>query len=135
MKNHHKKVMAIVLTVAIISYLAYLYFVPPTEGGAHISCVTKTVLNLNCMSCGLTRFVYFAMHGDFAEAFRYNILGPFLIVVLLVIYFYFIRWSFFDKEFPRIPAWLAWAFLAFAVVYSVLRNLPYESLAFLAPPS
>ncbi|MBN2879758.1 MAG: DUF2752 domain-containing protein [Clostridia bacterium] len=101
----------------------------------HIRCVTKTVLNLNCMSCGLTRFVYFAMHGDFGTAFRYNILGPFLLLVLLVIYFYFIRWSFFDKEFPRIPAWFAWAFLAFAIVYSVLRNLPYESLAFLAPPS
>jgi len=135
MKNYSKKIVAIVLTIAIFSYLVYIFFVPPTEEGAHIGCMTKTVLRVNCMSCGLTRFVYFAMHGDFATAFQYNILGPFLLLVLLVIYFYFIRWSFFDKPFPKIPTWLAWGFLTFAVVYSILRNLPFESLKFLAPPS
>ena len=130
-----KKIMAVVLTIAIFSYLIYIYFVPPTEGGVHIKCVTKTLFNANCMSCGLTRFVYFAMHGDFSTAFKYNILGPFLLFVLLTIYFYYMRWSFFDKPFPKIPVWLVWAFFAFAVIYSVLRNLPYEPFKFLAPPS
>ena len=135
MKNLQKKIMATVFTVAIFSYLIYIYFVSPNDGGVHIQCLTKQVLNLNCMSCGLTRFFYFAMHGDFATAFQYNILGPLLLVILGIIYFYFMRWSFLDKPFPKISPWIAWAFLIFAVVYSILRNIPYEPLRFLAPPS
>ena len=134
-KKHSKKIMAVVVTIAIISYLDYVYFVPPTGEGAHIKCMTKTILGLNCMSCGLTRFVYFAMHGEFAIAFQYNIMGPLLVVALLIFFFYFLRWSFYDKPFPEIPVWFAWAFLAFAVIYSVFRNLPFEQFKFLAPPS
>lgn len=127
--------MAIVVTIAIISYLAYVYFVPPTGEGVHISCMTKTIFGLNCMSCGLTRFVYFAMHGDIVMALQYNIMGPILVVALLVFYFFFIRWSFTDKPFPKIPLWFACVFLTFAVIYSLLRNLPFEPFKFLAPPS
>lgn len=130
-----KRIMAIVFTIAIFSYLVYIFFTPPTDEGAHIKCVTKTLFSVNCLSCGLTRFVYFALHGDFATAFQYNVLGPLLLLILGIIYFYFIRWSFWDKSFPQIPVWLAWAFLVFAVVYSILRNLPFESLKFLVPPS
>ncbi len=134
-KNALKKIMAIVITIAIFSYLIYIYFVPPTEGGVHIVCPTKQFLHLNCVGCGMTRFVYFIMKGDFMQALSYNFFGPFLLLVLLVIYFYFLRWSFFDKQIPKIPTWLAWTFLVFVIVYSVLRNLPIEEFRFLAPPS
>ena len=78
MKNLGKKILAIVITIAMFAYLGYVYFNPPTEGGLHITCITKTMLGFNCMGCGMTRFVYFAMHGDFSEALRYNVLGPLL---------------------------------------------------------
>ncbi len=134
-KKHRKKIMAVVITIAIILYTLYVYYVPPTGEGSHISCMTKTLLGLNCMSCGLTRFVYFALHGDFTTALQYNIMGPLLVAVLLIFYIYFIRWSFFNKPIPAIPMWLVYAFVAFAIIYSVLRNLPFEPFKFLAPPS
>lgn len=126
--------MAVVATIAIISYMIYVYNVPPTGGGAHLKCVSKTIFGFNCVSCGMTRFVYFILHGDFRTALSYNIAGPIIIAILLIFYFYFIRWSFFNKPLPSIPVWLAWAFLAFAVIYSLLRNLPFEPFIFLAPP-
>ena len=135
MKKISKKTVAIVLTIAIFSYLTYIFFVPPSDGGFHIKCLTKTLFNFNCMGCGLTRFVYFAMHGDFQTALQYNVLGPLLLIILAVIYFYFLRWALFDKDFPEVRLWLVWAFLVFAVVYSILRNIPYEPFEFLAPPS
>lgn len=134
-QNTIKKIMAIVLTIAIFSYLAYIYFVPPTEDGTHIMCPTKQIFHLNCVGCGMTRFVYFLMQGDFRQALQYNFFGPFLLLTLIVVYFYFIRWSFFDKPFPKTPTWLAWAFLTFVVAYSILRNIPVEQLKFLAPPN
>ena len=127
--------MAIVLTTAIFSYLIYIYFVPPTEGGIHIQCISRLLLHANCFSCGMTRFVYFAMHGDFASAFQYNFFGPLILLVLAIVYFYFIRWAFVNKPFPNVPLWIVWVFLSFVLVYSVLRNLPIDALAFLAPPS
>jgi len=134
MKNIVKKIIAIALTAAIFSYLIYIYFVPPEGGSVHLVCPTKQIFNLNCVGCGLTRFVYFAVHGDFNQALKYNVFGPLIILVLLIIYFYFIRWSFFNKPFPEVKPWLVWAFLAFVVIYSVLRNLPFQKLRFLAPP-
>ncbi len=130
-----KTSIAIAITIAILSYLLYIYFEPPGEESLHIKCFTKTVFNLNCMSCGLTRFVYFAMHGDWQTAFRYNIFGPFLLLALAIIYFYYMRWSLFDKYFPEIPLWTVWAFLAFFIIYSILRNIPLKVFQVLVPPS
>ena len=127
--------MAIVLTVAIFSYLVYVFFVPPTEGGAHLQCVSKTLFNLNCFSCGMTRFVCFAMHGDFVSAFQYNVFGPVILLLLTTVYFLFMRWALKGKAIPNIPMWVVWAVLAFILIYSILRNLPIEAIQFLAPPS
>lgn len=135
MKKNNKKIMAIVITIAIFAYMVYVYFSNPTGEGVHIQCVTKQILNLNCVGCGMTRFVYYCMHLDFFTALQYNFFGPLLLVLLLTIYIYFIRWSFFDKPMPQVPVWVTWVFVVFAIVYTVCRNIPYEPFAFFSPPA
>lgn len=127
--------MAIVLTIAIVSYALYVYIKPPTSGGVYLYCFTHRFFNLYCVGCGMTRFVYYLMHFDIIMAMQYNFFGFLILLMLMVIYIYYIRWSFFDARIPNVPVWLAWAFLVFVVVYSVCRNLPFESFSFLSPPN
>lgn len=48
------------------------------------TCMSRRILNIPCPGCGLTRsFVAFS-RGRIEEAFRFNAMGPFIYVLLLL---------------------------------------------------
>ncbi len=77
-------------------------------------CYARRWLGMECPGCGLTRSFIAMMHGDLADAWRYNAAG-FLIFVAVVCQIPYRGWHLSHQRFgtsaPRL-AWLAWIWVA-----------------------
>jgi hypothetical protein len=117
----------------VVAGLAYLYAFDPNQPGHYPACPTRTLFHVDCPGCGTARALHALLHGDLAGAADHNVLLvvtlPFVIAALG-----YWAWGRFVRPLPvrRLPGGLAWGFLALAVVFAVLRNLPWEPLAYLA---
>ena len=103
-------------------------------GGVGLKCPFYELTGLYCPGCGSGRAVFSALHGRFAESFRYNpalyILG---IPAMAVVLHEYLR-----LVFPRlklkpvqIPQGAALGVTLAILVYWIVRNLP--TFSFLAP--
>ncbi len=50
-----------------------------------VRCTFATLTHHPCPGCGTTRSAWAMLHGDLGEAFRFNPLGPFVILCLFVL--------------------------------------------------
>ena len=131
-----KKANKILLLLFIIfgSCLIYISVVILRYCNLGIPCIFHEVTGLYCPGCGITRCLLALSHLEFYQAFRYNILVflllPFFIIAMI---YKGICW-WFDKPpiiLEKIPSWVWYALLAIAIIYGILRNIPFFS--FLAP--
>ncbi len=124
---------AVVLLVATtLGAGAVVFFFNPSTHGFYPICLFHQTTGLNCPGCGGTRALYALLHEYFRLALKDNA----LLVVVLVATAARGLW-FAGKTFQRrpagdfLPAKILWAWLAVAVIFTVLRNLP--AFAFLSP--
>ena len=103
-------------------------------GGVGLKCPVYELTGLYCPGCGSGRAVYSALHGRFAESFRYN---PALYIIGIPAAIVFLH-EYLRVVFPRldlrpvyIPRGLALAAALAILVWMIVRNLPVCS--FLAP--
>ena len=130
-----KKRIAITAAAAIFAAAALLYLYFTGEGeGAGIPCMFHQITGLYCSGCGSSRALRSILHFDFYQALRYNAIFtvglPLLAAyfgALLVSYIRFGK----DKISEKIPQWVIWVFIATALIYGILRNIP--TFSFLAP--
>ena len=90
-----------------------------------------------CPGCGMTRASHAALHGRFAEAFRFNPLGVLAMpLVAAILVFHLPRWLRGQSDIPfmRIRAHALWGITALVAIYWILRNLPIWPFTLLAPP-
>lgn len=130
-----KKRTVIVLAAALFAAAALLYLYFTGEGeGAGIPCMLYQITGFYCSGCGSSRALRSILHFDFYQALRYNAIFT-LGLPLLGAYFGALAVSYIrfgkDKISGKIPMNLVWIFIAAALVYGVLRNIPV--LSFLAP--
>jgi len=130
-----KKRSAVLIAAAALAAAAllYLYFTP--EGaGAGIPCLVHYFTGFYCCGCGGSRALRSVLHFDFYQALRYNavftVLFPFLGVYFAALGISYVRFGK-DKISSKVPKGVVWVFVAFAVVYGILRNVP--GFSFLAP--
>ena len=97
-------------------YPALMRYFPP--------CPFHFVTGLYCPGCGATRAAYHLLHGDLAGVFRCNL---FFLPSLG-----FLLWLCLRKRENLHPAVLP-IFVALAVLFCVLRNLPWAPFTLLAP--
>ncbi len=113
--------------------LVYLYFTGEGEG-AGIPCVFYQVTGFYCSGCGASRALRSVLHLDFYQALRYNAIFT-VGLPLLAAYFSALVLSYIhfgkDKISEKIPMRMVWIFIAVALAYGILRNIPIFS--FLAP--
>lgn len=130
-----KKRVAITLAAAFFAAAAliYLYFTGEGEG-AGIPCMFHQITGFYCSGCGASRALRSILHFDFYQALRYNAIFtfvlPFLAVYFCALMISYIRFGK-DKISEKIPVKIVWIFVAAAVLYGILRNIPVFS--FLAP--
>jgi hypothetical protein len=117
----------VVLTAGVVVFL----FNPATSRFYPV-CQFHLVTGLNCPGCGMTRALYALLHGDILIALRDNALFIGLLLLLAL------RGGSFALNKIRgrrngdfIPRNIPWLLLLFALVFTVLRNLP--AFAFLSP--
>ncbi len=130
-----KKRIAIVSAAAFFaaSALLYLYFTAEGEG-AGIPCVFHQLTGFYCSGCGASRALRSALHLDFYQALRYNavftVALPFFAVYFGALAVSYIRFGK-DRISGKISLKILWAFVAIAIIYGFLRNIP--EFSFLAP--
>lgn len=130
-----KKRIAISAAAAIFAAAALLYLYFTGEGeGSGIPCVFYQVTGFYCSGCGASRALRSVLHLDFYQALRYNAIFTFALPMMAAyfgaLFVSYIRFGE-DKISGKIPMRIIWAFIAAALIYGILRNIPIFS--FLAP--
>ncbi|ONK13651.1 DUF2752 domain-containing protein [Streptomyces sp. MP131-18] len=107
---------------------AYLWHTNPHEGGSFLPrCPLNWATGLECPACGGTRMAYDLLHADIAAAFQDN-------AVLLVLGVPLGAWlggrwlveGLRGRRYrPRFTRWQGTVVLGGAVLWAVLRNLPF----------
>jgi hypothetical protein len=111
---------------------AVLFFFDPSKNHFYPVCQFHLLTGLYCPGCGATRASYQLLHGNFLAALHDNAL---FIAVLLALAARGI-WYLNQRRSGRsvrffIPPYALWIFLAVALVFAVLRNLP--AFSYLSP--
>jgi hypothetical protein len=122
------------LAFAGIGAVAVLYFFDPTKSHFYPVCQFYQLTGLYCPGCGATRASYQLLHGNFLMALHDNALYVISLAALAVRALWVGKQKI-GRQYVRffIPPLALWVFLAMAVVFVVLRNLP--AFSFLAPRS
>lgn len=130
-----KKRIAIASAAAFFAAAALLYLYFTGEGeGAGIPCIFYQITGFYCSGCGDSRALRSILHLDFYQAIRYNAVFtaalPLIAAYFTALVFSFIRFGE-DRISRKIPVKIVWVFIAVALLYGILRNIPVFD--FLAP--
>jgi hypothetical protein len=110
----------------LVAGAAYVAAVDPSEGGVYPICPFRAITGWWCPGCGLTRATHHLLHGDLADALRFNLL---VVPVLALIGAVWAGWYLRSTGRPvgvlgRLPGWAYVAATSGLVAFAVVRNLP-----------
>lgn len=83
-----------IIVVLLESFLCYIFFIKEYS----IGCLFKTIFNISCFSCGLTRGFKEIIKLNFIESFNYNLLSIPIFFLLIYINLLLISDIIFDKK-------------------------------------
>ncbi len=137
-KNYIRWPLVILMILAVLLGLAYCYLIDPVASpGFTMKCVTYEMTGYYCPGCGETRAVHALLHGHILEAFDYNLLLPF--VAIVVAYYYFVGLTTLIRKkrvmwIPEsVPIWAAVLCGVVIIAFTILRNIPVWPFSILAP--
>lgn len=111
-----------------------LWFFNPTTAGFFPACPLHTMTGLNCPGCGMTRGFHQLFHGDISGALHFNALLPFFILffgyLFVSLFLTFIRGR--GLSFGIFKPKVIYAFMLLAMVFFLVRNLPFYPFNYLA---
>lgn len=96
----NKKKLGWLLTYITIIVLSF-FISPYLDSGVEI-CSMKLLTGLPCPGCGLTHSFCAISSGNFADAFKFHLFGPFIYIAVLIFIFVLFSEIFLDKQFPRL---------------------------------
>lgn len=124
----------ILFCIALVG-AALLYLEDPAEGGLYPPCPFHAVTGLHCPGCGSLRGLHRLLHLDIAGALSMN---PLMVAALPFVLYFLVSlarsvWT--GEHFPGATLLSAtgWWLVAAIVLFTILRNLPVEPFAWLAP--
>lgn len=110
---------------------------PAAAGSRFPACLFHQATGLWCPGCGLTRGVHALLRGDVAAAVSSNIFTPVVVLAVIWAWAAWLRRSWGRPVRWRIaaiaPSWTGPALITLAVVYGVVRNIPWSPFRSLAP--
>jgi len=114
-----------VLGLAALGVSAVVFFFNPSAYVFYPTCQFHALTGLYCTGCGGTRAVYQLLHGHVLSALKDNALFVLALPILAVWGVRFVVQQLRNRQtaLQLRPKWV-WLFLAVALVFTVLRNLP-----------
>jgi hypothetical protein len=114
-----------IVALAVTTLLRF----PPTQYGFYPQCPIRELFDLQCPGCGATRAVAALLRGHFIEAMKFNslitLLLPFAAAYGIVCYIRLVQRK--PIRWPQPPRPILYAAFAVAVVFTVIRNLAFDS--------
>ena len=105
----------------------------PNDGGPYPLCPTRSLLGIDCPACGTLRGLHALLHGRIGTALDHNLLLLVAVPVGVMLWVRLIRAALGRVQAPlRVPAGAGIALVVVGVTFMVLRNLPGDTLAWLA---
>ena len=102
-------------TFILVASFLYTY-VEGIVGTVSPGCLFKRVTGLPCLLCGMTRSMAATAHGQFADAFRFHLLGPpFFALVVVVTVLLAAEYASSRRILPR-PGERAWKTMAWGTL-------------------
>lgn len=122
------------LVVAAVAGVAVLWTVDPNAASSPLpGCLFFHFTGLYCPGCGMTRMLHALVHGDFARAASMNVLALIALPVFLAIVVNELSHRRLLRGRLYSFAYNGRAWIAAALVFGVLRNLPWAPFTALAP--
>jgi hypothetical protein len=117
----------------VTSFTGYVFLADPDGGAVYPQCPSKMLLGIDCPFCGGLRGTNALLHGRIEEALDHNLLLPGLLATFTVMLGLAVL-SVVGRPLPPIavPRWLKVAAVALLAGFMVTRNLPVDSLEYLA---
>jgi hypothetical protein len=125
-----------ILGVLMMLALAALWWFDPAQTPLPV-CGLHAMTGLHCPGCGATRATHELLHGHLLSALRYNVLW--IVAMPLAVYLAVseVRVLSGSRSLPGNLASKPWVYVALgaiAMLFFVLRNLPFHPWLLLAPP-
>lgn len=118
---------------ALGAVTGYVFLADPDKGGAYPLCPSRLVFGLDCPLCGGLRGTNAFLHGRVAEALDHNLLLPlWLGFAATVLGMWLLPLVGRPERVFRPPRWLTVAGITLLAGFAVVRNLPFDSLDYLA---
>ena len=119
-----KKKAAFILAVIAVVVLILVYALLDPASLPFPRCPFLMLTGFKCPGCGSQRAIHALLHGDVAEAFRYNALLLIAIPWIALCLFAESRRTRNPRLYARLNApLLIWLFLAMVLIWWVLRNI------------
>ncbi len=133
----YKRTLKVVGIGLLLGILIYIYFLfNPSQHSFFLSCPFKSLTGYHCAGCGSQRAIHQLLHGEWMYAFRLN---PFMVLSLPLV-FYGLGTKIYNYLFQKqhrvqlfYKNWFIFGYFAIAILYWVLRNIPYPPFHYLAP--
>lgn len=133
--RRRSRAMAVLLSCAALAGLVLFFHVDPVKVKIVPRCMLHMLTGLHCAGCGSMRAAHAVLSGNLAQAWAYN---PLFFVVAPLIGVWIVAgvvrmWTGRQVFRVAVPSWIWWALLGAALLFSVLRNLPFAWAETLRP--
>lgn len=110
--------------IIILLFLVYRRFSSGELGKLLFSCRLHDLLHIYCPACGWTRATSSLLRLDLVSALRQNVTAVVFVFGLIYADIRTVIAALRDEErLFHISPWTLWSFLAFALVYTIFRNI------------
>jgi len=130
-----QRILAAASIAAISGGAAVVWYFNPSSVNFLPVCPLYSLTGIACPGCGLTRGFHALFHGDIFTALDYNALLPFYAFIFgyFFVSLIFVIFKGRGLSFNIFRPKLIWSFLALALVFAVVRNLPVYPFSVLYP--
>ena len=119
------------LTVTALALTVFYFYHDPSVRSFGPKCLIHETTGWYCWGCGGQRAFHALLHGQFAQAFRFNLL-VYIVVPLLLMVLYSELFNDFRLFYYLRNRYFSLFLLIFVVIFTISRNL--RSFEFLKPP-